>query len=192
MGNSIKTWQERLSYCAATLAPRGWVAQNQLTYTKIMHETSELMVVNERTGVSPTKCNAASKLVDESQGNTGRRSLWKIYDKPAKQLLAAVGMPNCSRAMQSAARNQTRVNLALVACALERHRLARGEYPATLDALTPQFLEKIPHDLIGGAPLKYQRMADGKFLLYSIGWNETDDGGKNSSVLDGDWMWAAK
>ncbi len=65
-----------------------------------------------------------------------------------------------------------------IACALERYHLAHGEYPETLDALMPQFMEKMPHDIIGGQPLHYRRTDDGKFLLYSVGWNETDDGGQ--------------
>jgi hypothetical protein len=201
MGKSIQTWQERLSYCAATLAPRGWVNQNQLAYTKLMRETRALMAVNKQGCVSPSKCDAAPKLVDDLLRNFNGDSLRLIYDRPAKKTLAAIAIPNCARAMQTATRNQTRVNLSLVACALERHRLARGEYPATLDALAPEFLAQLPHDLIGGAPLKYQRTTDGKFLLYSIGWNENDDGGKisrdkdnkvNTTAPDGDWVWATK
>lgn len=105
-------------------------------------------------------------------------------------------MPNFVKAIQTFARNQTSANEAAVACALERYRLAHGEYPETLDALAPQFIEKIPHDIIGGKPLHYRRMDDGKFLLYSVGWNETDDSGqvvfaKDGSVdrEKGDWVW---
>ena len=52
--------------------------------------------------------------------------------------------------MRTLAYQQTRVNEALIACALERYHLANGQYPETLAALAPQFLEKIPNDLIGG------------------------------------------
>jgi hypothetical protein len=46
--------------------------------------------------------------------------------------------------------------------------------------------------------LKYRRTDDGQFVLYSVGWNETDDGGtvamrkgKTPSVNqdEGDWVW---
>ena len=91
---------------------------------------------------------------------------------------------------------QNSINMARVACALERYRLAHNEYPETLDALAPQFLAQIPHDVIGGKPLHYSRKDGGKFLLYSIGWNETDDGGqiglKDTGYADntkGDWVW---
>lgn len=62
--------------------------------------------------------------------------------------------------------------------------------------LVPQFIEKLPPDVIGGQPLHYRRTEDGKFLLYSVGWNEIDDGGKAASKKDGpgdfqgqDWVW---
>lgn len=76
------------------------------------------------------------------------------------------------------------------------HRLAHGEYPESLDAFTPQFIAKQPHDVIGGQPLHYRREANGQFVLYSVGWNEGDDGGevgltKNGNVDNntGDWVW---
>jgi hypothetical protein len=79
--------------------------------------------------------------------------------------------------MKQIAAGQSSVDLARAAIALERYRLAHGEYPESLDALAPQFMEKIPHDIIGGGPLKYRRTSDGQFVLYSVGWNERDDGG---------------
>jgi hypothetical protein len=110
--------------------------------------------------------------------------------------LAALSVPNFTKALQTTANNQTLVNEAQIVCALERFHLAHGEYPETLDALAPQFMETIPHDIIGGQPLHYRRTDDGKFLLYSVGWNETDDGGqvvftKGGSVdrEKGDWVW---
>jgi hypothetical protein len=65
-----------------------------------------------------------------------------------------------------------------------------------LEALVPKFLAKLPHDIITGEPLKYRR-ADSSFVLYSIGWNEIDDGGMtppsvstgNLGVIQGDWVW---
>ncbi len=92
--------------------------------------------------------------------------------------------------------NQTMVNQTRLACALERYHLIHNEYPESLDALAPRFIGEIPRDLIGGQPLHYRRKADGNFLLYSVGWNETDDGGQVVSQEDrpenlkkGDWVW---
>jgi hypothetical protein len=85
---------------------------------------------------------------------------------------------------------QTLANEAFVASGLERYRPAHGQYPETLEALVPQFVDKLPHDIVGGQPLKYHRTADGHFALYSVGWNERDDGGVPSkSTPEGDWVW---
>ena len=79
---------------------------------------------------------------------------------------------------------------------LERYRVARGAFPESLDALTPEFIAKVPHDVIGGQPLKYRREADGSYVLYSVGWDEEDDGGEAAfnqdgtvDVQHGDWVW---
>jgi hypothetical protein len=99
---------------------------------------------------------------------------------------------------------QTGVNEAVIACALERYRLAYGKYPETLESLTPGFSKPLPHDLIDGEPLKYRRIDDNHFVLYSIGWNEVDDGGvialrehlphepntpPQQDIERGDWVW---
>jgi len=93
---------------------------------------------------------------------------------------------------------QASVDLARTAIALERYRLAHGEFPEALDALAPQFIAQVPHDVIGGGPLKYRRTTDGQFVLYSVGWNETDDGGVGAftksktpspDISHGDWVW---
>jgi hypothetical protein len=89
-------------------------------------------------------------------------------------------------------------NEALVVCALKRYRLAHGQYPETLDGLVPQYVEKLPRDIIGGRPLNYRRTDNGQFVLYSIGWNEKDDGGTvvltdskppRVNLDKGDWVW---
>ena len=87
--------------------------------------------------------------------------------------------------------------MARTACVLEHYRLVNGVYPETLDALAPQFIEKLPHDVINGLPMHYRLMDDGTFLLYSVGWNEKDDkgvvalsaGGREVDLTKGDWVW---
>jgi len=94
---------------------------------------------------------------------------------------------------------------AATSCALERCRLAQGQYPTSLDALVPTWLKQVPGDLLAtnAAPMKYRREADGGFVLYSIGLNGVDDQGRPGSLDkdwrgvqsdsprldDGDWVW---
>ena len=112
------------------------------------------------------------------------------------KIFAAMLFPALSSANAKSARMQTYVDEARVACALERYRLTSGQFPETLEALVPKFMEKLPHDVINGQPLKYRRTDDGQFVLYSVGWNKTDDGGKveltksgNPDWQKGDWIW---
>jgi len=82
---------------------------------------------------------------------------------------------------------QTAVDQAGVACALERHCIAQGQYAAALDALVPRFANTIPSDVINGKPLNYRRLQEDRFVLYSVGFNGTDDGGK-PSPRQTDWQ----
>jgi hypothetical protein len=116
---------------------------------------------------------------------TNRFSLYRIH-----------GFPSVSRSVLRFAVTQTQVNQARVACALERYRLANGNYPEDIGSLAPRFIGSVPHDIINGQPLHYRRTDDGGYILYSIGWNETDDGGavvfnKEGRVnyQKGDWAW---
>jgi len=51
----------------------------------------------------------------------------------------------------------------------------------------------MPHDIINGELFRYRRTDDGQFILYSVGWNEKDDGGTPGTKLFdekfGDWVW---
>ncbi len=64
----------------------------------------------------------------------------------------------------------------LVAIALELHHRRAGEWPATLDELTPGLLPDVPPDRFTGEPLRY-RLVEGRPLLYSCGTDRDDDGG---------------
>lgn len=61
---------------------------------------------------------------------------------------------------------------------LEAYRLEHGQYPERLDQLAGSYMSQIPSDPFAeGEPFKYSRKGN-KYLLYSIGMDFTDDGGK--------------
>jgi hypothetical protein len=105
-------------------------------------------------------------------------------------------LPALGNAARKFANGQSSVDMARVALALERYRLAHGDHPESLDTLAPQFITKLPHDVINGQPLHYRPEPGGQFVLYSVGWNETDDDGEvgltkngNVDINTGDWVW---
>jgi hypothetical protein len=172
------------NYRLLKFMPRGWVYLNmKLAVSAGQKWNAGFDLTNDL--ILPRKMEQG---MTEATAMVAHRSPWNIW--------SGIGVPNFTKAILTTARNQTLVNEGQIACALERYRLAHGEYPESLDALVPQFIEKLPHDLIGGQPLHYRRMEAGKFLLYSVGWNETDDGGQIIFAKDGstdrekgDWVW---
>jgi hypothetical protein len=181
-----------LEKAAFPLIPAGWFDQNKLTLCRI-HEKYMLPLVDKRRRVVPPAVVGQSESFIEQQS-------WRPYDMFSKLMLhdmfSRLLPGGLSRVAEKCALGQACADLARVACALERYRLANGQFPETLDALAPKFMESLPHDLINGQPLKYRRPDDGQFVLYSVGWNETDDGGTvgltksgNPDWQQGDWVW---
>lgn len=159
-------------------APRGWIYQNMARMAQ--------MKLAMLSCVAPKKNLVFPAQMDRFNAAAG--TLLR-YRSPYT-FLTAIMLPNFNKATQTTARNQTLVNEAFVACALERYRLAHGLYPDSLNLLQPQFAERLPHDLIGGQPLHYSRTSTGGFSLYSVGWNQKDDhGAPGDTPTDGDWPW---
>lgn len=165
--------------------PGGWLYQNMLTISELHQQFTLACVDMKSRRVLPEICDALESRVEKLP-----RAPYTIF---AKML-----MPALSKAVRRTARVQVALDSARVACALERHRLAGGALPEALDALAPRFLERVPADLFDGKPLRYRREADGGYLLYSVGWNQTDDGGvlvwkgnkeKSVDLEHGDWVW---
>lgn len=108
-----------------------------------------------------------------------------------RRLMSVLSLPALTGSIRKAARVQTDVSQTRIAIALERYRMKHGEYPEKLDAVVPEFLEKLPLDLVTMEPFLYRREASGKFMLWSIGWDEIDDDGTPGKKDDeGDWVWA--
>lgn len=171
------------------IVPQGWVYQNQLTVCR-WFDDFVLPVVDVRAQtVHPDLAQAISSGAEQAKGLYS--FLLSIIVSLPEQSFGKTSSWSCKFAY-----TQTQVDQAAIACALERYRLAHGQFPETLDALAPQFMAKLPHDVINGQPLHYRRTADGQFTLYSVGWNQKDDNG--TLVLDkdgqvdqeqGDWIW---
>jgi hypothetical protein len=97
---------------------------------------------------------------------------------------------------------QTLVNQAIVACALERYRIANGDYPDSLNFVELSEGKHLPVDILTGQPMGYRKTANGKYALWCVSFNEKDHDG--TRVLEkerpehtrfrlktyaGDWVW---
>jgi hypothetical protein len=69
------------------------------------------------------------------------------------------------------------VETASTALAIERYRLVGEHLPDTLEDLAPDYLENVADDPYDGKPLRYKKFGADGFVVYSIGPDNTDDGG---------------
>lgn len=173
---------------AARLAPAGWFYQNMLKISE-MHQDYFLRAVN-----------AEEQRVSVEVSQQGENAVAALPRSPYS-ILARLTLPALTAAVRRSAVTHTFVDASRVACALERYRIAKGTWPDKVDAIAPEFIERIPHDVIDGQPLRYRKNENGGVILYSIGWNEKDDGGivafrqgdrhkRNADAEQGDWVFS--
>ena len=109
-------------------------------------------------------------------------------------------LPGLGSAVKKFAYGQESVDLARVAIALERYRLAHGEYPESLDALAPQFMTSCrttsstaSRCIIAGRPMaSLCFIPSAGMKLTMAAWLSLDKG--SSSRVDinhGDWVWSS-
>lgn len=165
------------------LLPSGMFYQNQVAISRMFQEAILPSVDAANHRVDPEKSREDALKTILPRRMPYNMFAWLLY-------------PAIQKSAQQAALAQCGIDLARTACALERYRLANGSYPESLQALVPRFIDRLPPDLINGEPLKFIRHPDGSFVLYSVGWNGTDEGGEVAmrpdggvSAPQGDWAW---
>jgi hypothetical protein len=168
------------------LIPGGWFDFEQLNYCRLLHEGFD-PIFESQGKINARQIEASAReQVTELSGTGFER--WIHH-----RVIATLMLPALGRLAQKSSIAQTTVMQAATACALERYRLTNGQFPETLSSLVPRFMAQLPSDLFTGEPHKYRRSADGQFVLYSVGWNGSDDGGTPGKVLfddhQGDWVW---
>ena len=124
-----------------------------------------------------------------------------VWTHPSYLMTAIMGPPLKS-VLNNAMYAQALVNQAVIGCALERHHIEKGVYPDSLGSIKFADGRPLPLDVINGKPMNYRKTTDGRYALWSVGFDGRDDGGKR--VLDkknpentkfhnekyvGDWVW---
>jgi hypothetical protein len=176
--------------------PSGWFYREQISYNRMFDDHIVAALPSEAGKFDAALIRAKNAAMTDEL---------KREHRPAKailkhRVLSNLLLPALDKAMLRACQAQVFTQLAIAACALERHRLARGSYPESLAALAPEF-GPLPTDPMSGQPFRYERTADGRFRLWSVGWNGKDDGGtvaltgtaasksRNIVFEQGDWVW---
>ena len=178
---------DSIEHLVMSLPPDGWYEWNKVTLAKFYQERLFQEADVNRHWIAPQKVLAASSYIDQQR---------VMRNISPHDVLAYDLLPETRGLAQRIARTQNAVDMANVACGLEQFRMAHGNYPASLTSLIPDFLPSLPPDVINGEPLHYQPTPAGSFVLYSVGWNGTNDGGIVATNLAGginpwagDWVW---
>jgi hypothetical protein len=110
-------------------------------------------------------------------GPTGRGAL-------LGNLLVAALPSTLISGRESEDRVTARIRLSRLGMALACHQAEHGGFPASLDALMPLIADPGLTDPFTDAPFVY-RPGENGFVLYSLGSNEQDDGGRTSDEAEG-------
>ena len=114
------------------------------------------------------------------------------------EMLGSETIQSIGRSLERLLSCETARTMTIAAIALKRYQLRHGTYPNDLNALVPEFLPEVPRDPVDGKPMRYRSNGDGTFLLYSIGSDNTDNGGDPTAVAGSksfqwqhsrDWVW---
>lgn len=182
---------QELSNCLGKIVPRGWWYQEQLNYCRFFQMQLDGAFDSTKHRVSHSRIASNKRVLDRGirGGGVGGAVTAFLHHRIMATMLAWA----LDEFPRKGAAAQTAVDQAMLACALERYRLANGQFPEKLDGLVPAFISPLPQDVITGEPYKYRRTDDGQFILYSVGWDEKDDGGVPGNTewdyKQGDWVW---
>jgi hypothetical protein len=164
------------------LFPTGWYLRNLVNSDRHYLELAVYSVDPKRHLAFPRRHDAALQAQEEARSGP--------YN-----FLSQISTPALAGQVRKFIRLQSQVDQAQIACALERHRLARKAYPPTLVDLVPEFLPKAPRDLFSGELLRYEPRGQRRYGLWSVGWDLKDDGGQvgmtdgKPDPMKGDWVW---
>ena len=162
------------------LYPVYWMPADKAFYAQAIQKWAEAL------DEAPRKGLRAEFFPDPLEAAQANRSGWS----KVQFLLSHLMLRSLSGIFFLGAHLQADVLQTRVAIALERFRIKNGDYPDELSALVPEFLPVLPVDPVTMGPFHYVREQDEKFRLWSVGWNETDEGGKaGKKRTEADWVW---
>ena len=160
------------------ILPRGWYAQNAA-------DSSRWMQAGLIDALDPVNGRVMPARIEHTMHHLFTRRITPY------NFLTAITLPVYRNIPLNVAAAQSAAEQAMAACALERYYLDHHIYPDHLDALVPAYLEHMPRDILDGEPLRYRLTSDGRYQLYSVGWDGKDDGGSLEWPADRRWRGGA-
>ena len=103
-------------------------------------------------------------------------------------ILSGLLLPASYKAMYAALDGDATRGLVRLAVAAAAYKAKHGKHPEKLAELVPEFLPEVPTDPYDGRPIRLRR-EEGGVVLYSVGRDRKDDGGRamDEEKWEGDW-----
>lgn len=119
------------------------------------------------------------QLASKSPAQVDKNETQRVFEElSGRNFLLAVLTPALERIIEISYRRKAETEATLTIIAILRYRQVIGNFPESLDELiTGGYLKELPLDPFSNKPLIYKK-AEGDFVLYSVGLNFIDDGGK--------------
>ena len=123
--------------------------------------------------------NNTTDYMDQCIANASKPYATHLPDPPEpRDPISRIFAPVFKQAGLKAITARTENALLIVALALNAYHEEKGTYPEGLDALVPTYLKELPLDPYALKGTFHYRRQGEKFLLYSVGPDGNDDGGK--------------
>ncbi len=116
-------------------------------------------------------------------------------DTPWYFRMAGLLIPNAASFVLKEATLEALLDVTRLGIACKIYKAKHGVFPDSLTQLVPAVLPDLPVDPFSGKPFVYKK-SDSGFILYSLGSNKKDDGGRETWDItqlvmdkDDDWAW---
>jgi hypothetical protein len=168
-----KGWEDRAFAFAMIRGPIGWHDANIAFYADCILE--QLGPAGKAAWLTAAARDEKVRLLSKEANS---------WPNP-RRILGAIALPNLGILSQSAAETLFHRRCLIIACALEKHRLRHGTFPASLEVVKEDLKLFTLDDPARPGHLPGFRLENGGYDLWSAGPDARDDGG----LKDKDWLW---
>ncbi len=138
-------------------------------YPFLLNKYQEILkIIEEPPYISIEKC----KSIDNEISKITKNTIWFL-----KHFYSSLYLPHCDNIPARQADYEVCLDCAKISLSLRIYKNKYKKYPEDIKSLVPEILPLIPKDPFTGKNYIYKKKENG-FIIYSVGRNRKDDGGK--------------
>lgn len=107
---------------------------------------------------------------------------WILSRNPVGQMLTTITLPTLVPIIGRYHGRKADLHATAVVIAVRQFEQTQRRPPDVLQDLVPSYLAQVPVDSFSNEPLRFRRKVDGKWIVYSVGPNQIDEGGEQPKV----------